>query len=49
MKHAEELSGIVNVTIDVANGDIYDLMGRKVLTPRKGNVYIQNGKKFVVK
>ena len=49
VKHAEELSGIVNVTIDVANGDIYDLMGRKVLTPRKGNVYIQNGKKFVVK
>ena len=49
VKHAEELTGIVNVTIDVANGDIYDLMGRKVLTPRKGNVYIQNGKKFVVK
>ena len=28
---------------------VYDLMGRKVELPQKGNVYIQNGKKFVAK
>ena len=28
---------------------IYDLMGRKVERPQKGNIYIQNGKKFVAK
>ena len=50
MKHAEELyAGITTVRMDVTNGDIYDLMGRKVTTPQKGNIYIQNGKKFIVK
>ena len=28
---------------------IYDLMGRKVERPQKGNIYTQNGKKFVAK
>ncbi|MBO4821890.1 MAG: DUF4957 domain-containing protein [Prevotella sp.] len=49
VKHAEELSGITTVRMDVVNGDIYDLMGRKVTTPVKGGIYIQNGKKYVVK
>ncbi|MBR6180261.1 MAG: DUF4957 domain-containing protein [Prevotella sp.] len=50
VKHAEELyAGITTVRMDVENGDIYDLLGRKVTTPQKGNIYIQNGKKFVVK
>jgi hypothetical protein len=26
---------------------IYDLQGRKVNTPVKGGIYIQNGKKFI--
>ena len=50
VKHAEEiLTDITTVRMDVTNDDIYDLMGRKVTTPLKGNIYIQNGKKFVVK
>ena len=49
VKHAEELSGITTVRMDVTNGDIYDLMGRKVTTPQKGSIYIQNGKKYIVK
>ena len=31
------------------DNSIYDLMGRKVEHPQKGNIYIQHGKKFVVK
>ena len=33
---------------DSANGDIYDLQGRKVSAPSKG-IYVKNGKKIVVK
>lgn len=29
------------------NAPIYDLSGRRVLTPSKGNLYIQNGHKFI--
>ena len=32
----------------VKSGVIYDLSGRKVITPSKG-IYIQNGKKFIIK
>lgn len=31
------------------NGAIYDLMGRRVLRTEKGGLYIQNGRKFIVK
>ena len=31
------------------DNSVYDLMGRKVEHPQKGNFYIQNGKKFVAK
>ena len=31
------------------NGAIYDLMGRRVLRAEKGGLYIQNGRKFIVK
>ena len=41
-------SGIKKIAADKANAPIYDLMGRKVSTPKAG-LYIQNGKKFVVK
>lgn len=35
-------------TASAKDNTIYDLMGRKVITPANG-IYIQNGKKFVVK
>jgi hypothetical protein len=41
------LTGIENVLIDaVNNNEIYDLQGRRVARPSKGNIYIMNGKKF---
>ena len=35
-------------TINVENGEIYDLQGRRVAQPTKG-LYIKNGKKMVIK
>lgn len=32
-----------------AKGQLYDLLGNKVQTPQNGRIYIQNGKKVVVK
>ncbi len=45
-----EMTGVNNITADEAKADgkIYNLSGMEVKTPVKG-VYIQNGKKFVVK
>lgn len=37
----------VNVGEKVSNGAIYDLSGRRVAAPVKGNLYIQNGKKYI--
>lgn len=34
---------------DAANAPIYDLSGRRVLNPVKKGIYIQNGKKYVIK
>ena len=31
------------------SGEIYNLRGMKVATPVKGQMYIQNGKKFIQK
>lgn len=42
------VDGINNLNGDDAQGDYYDLQGRRVATPRHG-VYIQDGKKRVVK
>ena len=42
------VDGINNLSGDDAQGDYYDLQGRRVATPRHG-VYIQDGKKRVVK
>lgn len=45
-----EATGIENVaTADDANAPIYDLSGRRVSSTVKGGIYIQNGKKFIVK
>lgn len=41
-------TGIDGITVDKKDGAIYDLMGRKVINPVQG-IYIQNGKKFIVK
>ena len=38
-----------SVTIINPNAPIYDLSGRRVMQTVKGGVYIQNGKKFIVK
>jgi len=45
-----ELTSITNISVydQKASGKIYNLSGMEVKTPAKG-VYIQNGKKFVVK
>ena len=41
-------SGISDVMMaNSASNDIYDLMGNKVLTPKTGKLYIQNGKKII--
>ena len=47
-----ETNGIEDIAISqqpAANGQPYDLMGNKVTTPKAGRVYIQNGKKIVMK
>ena len=44
----DEYMGISNAETTVKNGAVYDLSGRKVVNPVKG-IYIQNGKKFIVK
>ena len=46
----EDITGIntINGNASVNNAAIYDLQGRKVANVQRG-VYIQNGKKFVVK
>lgn len=43
------VTGIKTITIDDdSNGSlIYDLMGRKVISPRRGEIYIRKGKKFI--
>lgn len=36
-------------TLDNAQAPVFDLSGRRVMQPVKGGLYIQNGKKFIVK
>lgn len=46
----EETTGIKDANIDViANGAMFDLMGRQITAPAKGQVYIQNGVKKLAK
>ena len=42
-------TGIDNVTTDNADDAIYNLMGMKVNGAVKGQIYIKNGKKFIVR
>ena len=41
--------GEATTTINTVNVPLYDLAGRRVMKPAKGGVYIQNGRKFIVK
>jgi hypothetical protein len=44
----KETTGITDITVGkTADGAIYDLMGRRVTVLRPGQLYIQNGKKFI--
>ena len=40
---------IENGELRMENSPIYDLLGNKVLTPKRGQLYIQNGKKIMWK
>lgn len=44
-----EVTGVEEITASTndENAPIYDVMGRRVLNPQAGGVYIQNGKKFI--
>jgi hypothetical protein len=44
-----EPTAIESVVTGNSNSVIYDLSGRRVLSTVKGGLYIQNGKKFIVK
>ncbi|MFC2487536.1 MAG: hypothetical protein ACFNP8_02990 [Alloprevotella sp.] len=43
------VTGIETLNTGAAHAPIYDLSGRRVLTPAQGGVYLQNGKKFIQK
>lgn len=41
--------GIQGVTVDDNQSEVFDLAGRRVEAPVKGQVYVKNGKKFIQK
>ena len=45
---SETIAGINTISTDNVKGLIYDLSGRRVENPTHG-IYIQDGKKFIVK
>ena len=50
ISRGEDTTGIENATLNTQHSTvIYDLMGRRVDTMVKGNMYIVNGKKVIVK
>jgi arabinan endo-1,5-alpha-L-arabinosidase len=47
---AENPSGISIISVDEkTEGRMYDLLGRRVNNPQRKGIYIQNGKKYIVK
>ena len=48
-EEADTIRGIETISAGTLDAPVYDLMGNKVKVLTKGRVYIQNGKKFVVK
>lgn len=51
MRFTDETTGIgqIGMETDAAKGAIYDLSGRRIAAPVKGQLYIQNGKKHIAK
>ncbi|MCI5757593.1 MAG: hypothetical protein MR037_05120, partial [Bacteroidales bacterium] len=49
MRFTDETTGIgqIGMETDAAKGAIYDLSGRRIAAPVKGQLYIQNGKKHI--
>ena len=45
----DEVTAIEGVNAQKVDTAIYDLSGRRVSNVIKGGIYIQNGKKFIVK
>lgn len=45
----DDITGVSFVNASQSKGDIFDLQGRRVLYPVRGQVYIQNGQKFILK
>ena len=42
-----DVDGIEQITVSEANGDIYDLQGRRLNNVPQQGVYIRNGQKYV--
>ena len=44
-------SGLNNVVTDetIKDGKMYDIMGREISQPRRGEIYIKNGQKMIEK
>ena len=42
-------TGISSVQSEVSDDAIYDLQGRRVITPQKKGIYIRGGKKFIMR
>ena len=49
MRFTDETTGIgqIGMETDAAKSAIYDLSGRRIAAPVKGQLYIQNGKKYI--
>lgn len=47
-EHSTGIDG-VQIEMDITKHGIFDLIGRRVTSPVKGNIYIINGKKVVIK
>ena len=49
ISNASGIEEVVNSQRPTANSQLYDLVGNKVSTPQAGRIYIQNGKKIVIR
>lgn len=45
----DNVTGIAGVNVNSSETDYYDLQGRRVLYPVRGQVYIKNGQKVILK
>ena len=43
----DDATMIQNVNVETESSELFDVMGRKVVEPVKGQIYIQNGKKVL--